>query len=113
VAGASGPMWLISAGLAVAGIGNGVLYSASTSVALADVGPSDSGEATATLGMLRVIGLALAVAVSTSMVTSLDVAGSSTGLRLALLVAAVITATGLPMAFHARRKSASASTKSR
>ena len=113
VAGASGPMWLISTGLAVAGIGNGVLYSASTSVALADMDPSDSGEATATLGMLRVIGLALAVAVSTSMVTSLDAAGSSTGLRLALLVAAVITATGLPMAFHARRESASASTKSR
>jgi len=45
--------------------------------------------------------------------TSLDVAGSSTGLRLALLVAAVITAAGLPMAFLARRRSASASTKSR
>ena len=104
VAGSQGPMWLVVVGLAVAGLGNGVVYSASTTVALAGVGPTDTGEATATLGMLRVIGLALAVAVSTSMVTSLDGPGSSAGLRLALVVGAVITAAGLPAALAAQRR---------
>lgn len=112
VAGSQGPMWLVVLGLGVAGIGNGVVYSASTTVALAGVAPTDTGEATATLGMLRVIGLALAVAVSTSMVTSLDSAGSSAGLRLALVVGAVITAAGLPAAVAAQRRSTQASVAS-
>jgi hypothetical protein len=49
------------------------------------------------------------VAVSTSMVTSLDSAGSSAGLRLALVVGAVITAAGLPAAVAAQRRGARAS----
>lgn len=105
VAGAQGPIWLIGLGLAIAGIGNGVVYSASTTVALTGVKVTDTGEATATLGMLRVIGLALAVAVSTSLVTAFDTATDSTGLRISLLLAALITAAGLPMALRARNHS--------
>jgi len=105
VTGAQGPLWLIGLGLAIAGIGNGVVYSASTTVALTGVQATDTGEATATLGMLRVIGLALAVAVSTSIVTAFDTASGSNGLRLSLLLAALITAAGLPMALRVRRGS--------
>lgn len=103
VAGSQGPLWLVVLGLGVAGLGNGVVYSASTTVALSGVATGDTGEATATLGMLRVIGLALAVAVSTSMVTSLDASGGSVGLRLALVVGAIVTAAGLPAALSAHR----------
>lgn len=95
VTGSDGPLWLVVVGLGIAGVGNGVVYSASTSVALADVEPLDAGEATAALGMLRVVALALAVAVSTSLVTSLDGSGGSWGLRLALVVGAVVTAAGI------------------
>lgn len=104
VAGSQGPMWLIVAGLAVAGIGNGIVYSASTTVALTGIRATDTGEASATLGMLRVVGLALAVAVSTSLVTNLDSVTDSAGLRLSLIIASVVTAAGLPLAVAARRR---------
>jgi uncharacterized BrkB/YihY/UPF0761 family membrane protein len=82
--------------LAVIGFGNGIVYSAATSYALIDVAPDDAGEASAALSALRVLGLALAVALSTSLMATIDDAlpGGSWGLRISLLLAAVITAVG-------------------
>lgn len=97
VTGATGPMVAVGVGLAVSGLGNGVIYSAATSVALGGVATVDASEATAALGMLRVIALAVAVAVSTSMLASFD----AVGLRLALVVAAVITGAGVAVARRA------------
>lgn len=89
--------------LAVVGFGNGVVYSAATSYALVDVAPAEAGEASAVLSALRVLGLALAVSLSTSLMTSIDDAfpGDSWGLRVALLVAAAITAVGYVLARRA------------
>lgn len=86
-------------GLAVSGLGNGVVYAGATSVALIDVPPGDASEASALLSMSRVLGLALAVAVSTSIAATVDdhaVAG--TGLRVVLVLAAVVTGLGVPLA---------------
>jgi len=82
--------------LAVAGIGNGIVYSAATSYALVDIPPDDAGEASAVLSALRVLGLALAVALSTSLMSTIDDAlpGGSWGLRISLLLAAFITGAG-------------------
>ena len=82
--------------LAVIGFGNGVVYSGATSYALIAVPPDEASEASAVLSAARVLGLALAVAVSTSLMSTIDGQhpGSSWGLRVALLVGAVITAGG-------------------
>jgi MFS family permease len=97
--GPDGPLGLVILTLAVAGLGNGIVYSASTSYALVEVDPAQAGEASAVLSMLRVLGLALAVALSTSLMTTIDRAfpGSAWGLRIALVVAAVISAAGIPL----------------
>jgi MFS family permease len=104
--GANGPLVLVVAGLAVAGFGNGVIYSAATSVALVDVDPVRAGEASAVLTMFRVVALALAVAISTSMMSGFDseVAGGEWGLRVVLIIAAAVVAAGVPVAL--RRHSA-------
>jgi MFS family permease len=95
----TGPLGLVLLTLAVAGLGNGIVYSASTSYALVEIAPGNAGEASALLSMLRVLGLALAVALSTSLMTTIDQAfpGGTWGLRVALLVAALITAAGVPL----------------
>jgi MFS family permease len=97
--GPDGPLGLVILMLAVAGLGNGIVYSASTSYALVEVDPAHAGEASAVLSMLRVLGLALAVALSTSLMTTIDDAfpGGAWGLRIALVVAAVISAAGIPL----------------
>jgi MFS family permease len=99
VVGPDGAIGLVILTLAVAGFGNGIVYSASTSYALVAVAPTDAGQASAVLSMLRVLGLALAVALSTSLVTTIDGAfpGGTWGLRVALLVAAAISAAGIPL----------------
>jgi hypothetical protein len=73
-----------------------VVYSAATSYALIDIAPADAGEASAVLSAARVLGLALAVALSTSLVATIDSAwpGSTWGLRVALALAAGVTAVG-------------------
>ena len=78
------------------GLGNGVVYSAATSYALIDVETDDAAEASAALSAARVLGFAIAIAISTSMMTTIDDAdpGNSWGLRVALLVGAAITAVG-------------------
>jgi MFS family permease len=103
VVGPDGPLGSVLLTLAVIGLGNGIVYSAATSYALIDVAPDAAGEASAVLSALRVLGLALAVALSTSLMTSLDDAfpGDSWGLRVALLVAAAITAVGYVLARRA------------
>jgi MFS family permease len=103
--GATGSLVLVVVGLAVAGLGNGVIYSTATSVALVDVEPADAGEASAVLSMLRVLGLALAVALSTSLMHAFDadLPGGEWGLRIVLLVAAAITAAGVPVALRRPR----------
>jgi MFS family permease len=82
--------------LAVVGLGNGVVYSAATSYALIDVETDDAAEASAALSAARVLGFAIAIAISTSLVSTIDDAdpGNSWGLRIALLVGAAITAVG-------------------
>jgi MFS family permease len=97
--GPDGATALVIGTLAVAGFGNGIVYSASTSYALVEVAPDDAGEASAVLSMLRVLGLALAVALSTSLMTTIDDAfpGGTWGLRIALVVAAAISAAGIPL----------------
>jgi len=98
VVGPDGALGLVLLTLAVAGYGNGIVYSASTSYALVAVAPVDAGEASAALSMLRVLGLALAVALSTSLMTNIDDEfGGSWGLRVALLVAAAVVVGGLPL----------------
>ena len=85
------------AALAVAGAGNGILYSGSTTYALVDTQAADAGEASGLLTMLRLLGLTLGVALSTSLVLWVDGMGlgiGSAGLRVALGLAAVIVAAG-------------------
>jgi MFS family permease len=97
--GAEGPIAMVVLGLVVAGLGNGVVYAGATSYALVQVPEPDAGEASALLSMLRVLGLALAVAVSTSVAATVDDhAALGSGLRVVLLVAAAITALGVPIA---------------
>lgn len=105
--GAGGSLLLVVVGLAVAGFGNGMIYSAATSVALVEIAPVDAGEASAVLSMLRVLGLALAVAISTSLMHGFDadLPGGEWGLRIVLLVAAAISAVGVPVALRAPRTS--------
>jgi dipeptide/tripeptide permease len=91
-------------GLGVAGFGNGVVYAGATSVALIDVADTDANEASALLSMLRVLGLAFAVALSTSISATVDadVVGGD-GLRVVLVLAALVTAAGIPLARRAQR----------
>ena len=101
--GVDASMAAVVVGLAVAGFGNGVVYAGATSVALVDVPTDDASEASALLSMLRVLGLALAVAVSTSISATVDAhSATGTGLRVALVIAAVITALGVPLARSGR-----------
>ena len=102
VVGITGPMVGIVVGLAICGLGNGVIYSGATSVSFSDIVSSDAAEASATLSMLRVSGFAMAVALSTSIAGSLDSGSSSSerGIRTVLIIAAVITAAGIPAAFR-------------
>jgi MFS family permease len=104
IVGPDAALGLVLITLAVIGLGNGVVYSAATSYALVDVPTDDASEASAALSALRVLGLALAVAISTSMMSTIDAQwpGSSWGLRVALLLAAVITGVGWTMARRAR-----------
>lgn len=104
VVGPDGPLDAVIVTLAVIGLGNGVVYSAATSYALIDVATPDAAEASAALSAARVLGLALAVAISTSMMTTLDDTdlGDSTGLRIALLVGAGVTGIGWWLARRAR-----------
>ncbi|CAB4332744.1 unannotated protein [freshwater metagenome] len=103
--GVMSPLVYVIVGLAIAGFGNGVVYSAATSVALVDVDTKNAGEASAVLSMIRVIGLALAVAVSTSVMSRFDGASGQAGLRIVLLCSAAITAVGIPVATRLRRVS--------
>ena len=83
--------------LAITGLGNGIVYSAATSYALIDIETDDAGEASAALSAARVLGLAIAVAVSTSIMTTIDgdfPGADSWGLRTALVVGAAITGFG-------------------
>jgi dipeptide/tripeptide permease len=92
---------LVAVGLAIAGLGNGVVYSASTSYSLAAIPVDDAAEASAALNMVRVLGLALGIALSNSIVRVVDdvVPGhSEAGLRVALGVAAVVVAAGMVVA---------------
>jgi MFS family permease len=100
IVGPDGPLGSLLVTLAVTGFGNGIVYSAATSYALIDVDTPDAAEASAALSALRVLGLALAVAVSTSMMTTIDSQwpGGSWGLRVALVLAAVITGAGWVLA---------------
>jgi MFS family permease len=104
IVGADGPLGPVVVTLAVIGLGNGIVYSAATSYALIDIETDQAAEASAALSAARVLGLAIAVALSTSMVTTIDAGhpGDSWGLRIALLVGAAITGVGWWMAQRAR-----------
>ena len=98
--GLDAPLAVVVAALAVAGVGNGLVYAASTAHGLAGIAPVRSAEASALLNMWRVLGLALAVAVSNSIVRVVDSGGTladDRGLQVALLVAAAICAVGVPI----------------
>lgn len=105
VTGVKGAIAPVVVGLIIAGFGNGVVYSAATSVALVDIDTKNAGEASAVLSMIRVIGLALAVAISTSVMSQFDTGTGQAGLRIVLLVSAGITAIGLPVAGRLRMAS--------
>jgi MFS family permease len=115
IVGPDGPLGSVLLTLGVVGLGNGVVYSAATSYALVAVAPDDAGEAAAALSAARVLGLALAVAVSTSLMTTIDAdfPGNSWGLRVALVLAAVITAAGYVLARRAPVTTADAGTEGR
>lgn len=108
VVGPEGALGSVVLTLAIIGVGNGVVYSAATSYALIDVEPDDAAEASAALSALRVLGLALAVAISTSLMTTIDDAwpGDSWGLRIALLLGAGVTGIGWWLARRARAPAA-------
>ena len=103
IVGPDGPLGSVLLTLAVTGFGNGIVYSAATSYALIDIAPDDAGEASAVLSALRVLGLALAVAISTSLTSTIDDAlpDGNWGLRISLLVAALITGAGWVLARRA------------
>jgi hypothetical protein len=71
---------------------------------LIDIEPDDAAEASAALSAVRVLGLALAVAISTSMMSSIDATwtSGSWGLRIALLAGAGVTGVGWWLARRAR-----------
>ncbi|HEY3670910.1 MAG TPA: MFS transporter [Acidimicrobiia bacterium] len=96
IVGPDGPLGSVIITLAVIGLGNGIVYSAATSYALIEIETDDAAEASAALSAARVLGLALAVAISTSMMTTIDTdhPGDSWGLRVALLVGAAVTGAG-------------------
>ncbi len=95
----------IIAALVVAGFGNGVVYSASTSHALAGVDPVHASEASAVLSMMRVLGLALAVSLSNGLLRAIGPGGTSgnDGLRVALGIAAIVCALGTVAVIRPRR----------
>ena len=115
IVGPDGPLASVLLTLAVIGFGNGIVYSGATSYALVTVAPDDAGEASAVLSAARVLGLALAVAVSTSLMTTIDAdfPGNSWGLRVALVIAAVVTAVGYVLARRAPLTTADAGTEGR
>jgi MFS family permease len=104
IVGVDGPLGPAILTLAIIGLGNGVVYSGATSHALIDVEPHDAAEASAALSAARVLAFAVAIAISTSMMTTVDThVGSHTwGLRIALLVGAVVTGVGWWLARRAR-----------
>ncbi len=110
IVGPDGPLGAVIITLAVIGLGNGVVYSAATSYALIDVETDDAAEASAALSAARVLGLAVAVAISTSMMTTIDAdhPGDSWGLRVALLVGAAVTGGGWWLAPPGARRRAGA-----
>ncbi len=103
IVGVDGPLGSVLVTLAVIGFGNGIVYSAATSYTLIAIAPDDAGEASAVLSAARVLGLALAIAISTSLMTTIDETFPSGewGLRIALLLAALITAVGWVLARRA------------
>lgn len=102
ISGVTGPLLPILIGLVIAGFGNGVVYSAATSVALVEIDAREAGEASAVLSMVRVAALALAVALSTSVMSGLDGRSGEDGLRAVLVVSVVITLVGVPIAGRLR-----------
>ena len=96
LAGVDAPIAVVVATLAVAGLGNGVVYSAATSLGLADIATADAGEASGVLTMWRLLGLTVGVAVSGMVVDALTdrAFGQTDGIAAALLLAAAITAAG-------------------
>jgi drug/metabolite transporter (DMT)-like permease len=96
IVGPDGPLGPVLLTLAVIGLGNGIVYSAATSYALIDIATDDAAEASAALSAARVLGLALAVAISTSLMTTIDGNNPTDdwGLSVALLLGAVITGGG-------------------
>jgi hypothetical protein len=96
--GVDAPLGVLGAALAVAGFGNGIVYSASTSYSLGAIPVEDAAEASALLNTVRVLGLALGIALSNSIVRLVDSAfggQAQAGLRVALAVAAVIAFAGV------------------
>ena len=83
--------------LTLAGFGNGVVYSAATSVGLSEIERDDAGEASGLLTMLRLLGLSIGVAMSTSLVHAVDdaIQGSAPGIQVALGLAALVTLAGV------------------
>lgn len=96
LAGIDAPAGVVVAALAVAGFGNGVVYSAATSLALADVATADAGEASGVLTMWRLLGLTVGVAISSLVVDGLTdrAFGQVEGIDGAVLLAAAVTAAG-------------------
>ena len=105
IVGVDGALGPVIVALAVIGLGNGVVYSAATSYALIDVDTENAAEASAAMSAARVLGFAIAIAVSTSMMTTIDgdfPGADSWGLRVALLVGAAVTGVGWWLARRAR-----------
>jgi len=98
-----GPLLVV---LALAGAGNGVVYSVSTSYALTDTAVEDAGEASGVLTMARLLGLTLAIALSSSLVVwvdGIDLGFAWAGLRIALVLGALVVAVGaIPLARRPR-----------
>jgi DHA2 family multidrug resistance protein-like MFS transporter len=104
IVGVDGALAPVILTLAVVGLGNGVVYSAATSYALIDVETDDAAEASAALSAARVLAFAIAIAISTSLVSTIDGGdtGDPWGLRVALLLGAAITGAGWWLARRAR-----------
>lgn len=96
LSGIDAPLGVVVAWLAVAGFGNGVVYSASTSLALAEVATDDAGEASGVLTMWRLLGLTVGIAVSTMVVDALadDRFAATAGIDGALVLAGAVAALG-------------------
>ena len=104
----SGPLVALVVALAVAGFGQGLAFDASTTASLSRIPGPATAEATGAEQTSRLLGSVLGVAASSAIVVAAGSGSTGAGPRVALLVAAAVTALGAVAARLLSTASASA-----